>query len=296
MRRLMYELASSMSLWSAPLIQAITAAGVARGVSRWIAIFTALALTGMLTACAAVSPGSDGTDSPTARASAIHLALAQAYFRRGQMQIALGEVNQALSDNPDSAAELGTRALIEQSLGQVSAATQDYRSALSLDPHAVAIRTDFGWLLCSDHAYHEAMAQFTLARSGLEDASNPGMARLDLDSGVCAYRAGMWQVALRDLNQALAVEPAAPVVQTNLALVLFRSGHARDALAQLQTVNSNPGADAQTLWLGVLVARRLGDTLDMQEWRTRLVREFPNSEWAILAQQADYDDKSIFGY
>jgi type IV pilus assembly protein PilF len=292
----MYELASSMSLWSAPLIQAITAAGVARGVSRWIAIFTALALTGMLTACAAVSPGSDGTDSPTARASAIHLALAQAYFRRGQMQIALGEVNQALSDNPDSAAELGTRALIEQSLGQVSAATQDYRSALSLDPHAVAIRTDFGWLLCSDHAYHEAMAQFTLARSGLEDASNPGMARLDLDSGVCAYRAGMWQVALRDLNQALAVEPAAPVVQTNLALVLFRSGHARDALAQLQTVNSNPGADAQTLWLGVLVARRLGDTLDMQEWRTRLVREFPNSEWAILAQQADYDDKSIFGY
>jgi type IV pilus assembly protein PilF len=285
-----------MSLWSAPMIQVMTAEGGARGVPRWIATFTALALTGMLTACAAVSPGSGGANSPTARASAIHLALAQAYFRRGQMQIALGEVNQALSDSPDSAAELGTRALIEQSLGQVSAATQDYRTALSLDPHAVAIRTDFGWLLCSDHAYHEAMAQFTWARSELEDASNPGMARLDLDSGVCAYRAGMWQVALRDLNQALAVEPAAPVVQTNLALVLFRSGHARDALAQLQTVNSNPGADAQTLWLGVLVARRLGDMLDMQEWRTRLVREFPNSEWAILAQQADYDDKSIFSY
>jgi type IV pilus assembly protein PilF len=234
--------------------------------------------------------------SATTRASAIHLALAQGYFLRGQMQVALAEANQSLSENPDSAAGFGTRALIEQTLGEVSAATQDYRSALSLDPHSIAIRTDFGWLLCSSRKYGGAMAQFTLARNALEGRSIATLARLDLDSGVCAYREGLWQVARRDLSQALAGEPDSPVVRANLALVLFRSGHARAALEQLQAVNSNSVADAQALWLGVLVAHRLGDALDLHDWSTRLVRQFPDSQWAILAQQADYDDTSIFAY
>ena len=252
----------------------------------------------LLSACTAVSASGAQQEKATAvsRASAIHLALAQGYLQRGEPGVALGEINAALQDAPNNAQEIATRALIESALGENDAALHDYRAALVSAPASTAIRQDYGWLLCSQGNYVQAIAQF---RQALQDDAQraPSIdADIELDSGICEYRAGNLHGARLDLQQALLIKPLDPAARTNLALVDFRSNAPMAALREIAIVNGSAGANAQSLWLGVLLAHHQSDWADTQRWSAELINQFPSSRWAILAEQQSYGDTSIFKY
>ena len=269
---------------------------------RWQSLSLAGLLSGLLLlqlgGCASntaqsnnINGATPGAGSAEADKSAqIRLELAEGYYQRGQTQVALTEVGKALEQAPDYVPAYTMQALIQMSLGQNPQAEQSFRKALSIAPNNADALHNYGWFLCSNQRYAESFTMFKRALSvpGYRDAE-----RTDLAYGVCQYRDGDLAGAEKTLRAGFALNPANPALSTNLALVLFRQNQFKDALFYISRVNSGQYASAQSLWVGILVARQSGNTLDVSTWTTQLEQRFPDSREAIAAQQGRFNDPSL---
>lgn len=238
---------------------------------------------------------SNGAEPRTGSAEAdknaqIRLELAEGYYQRGQTQVALSEVGKALEQAPDYVPAYTMQALIQMSLSQNAQAEQSFRKALSIAPNNADALHNYGWFLCSNQRYAESFTMFQRALSvpGYRDAE-----RTDLAYGVCQYRDGDLAGAEKTLRAGFSLNPANPALSTNLALVLYRLNRFKDALFYISRVNSGQYASAQSLWVGILVARQSGDVLDSNRWTTQLEQRFPDSREAIAAQQGRFNDSSL---
>ncbi|WP_231480489.1 type IV pilus biogenesis/stability protein PilW [Thiomonas sp. FB-Cd] len=220
----------------------------------------------------------------------IRLELAEGYYQRGQTEVALSEVGKALEQAPDYVPAYTMRALIEMSLGRNAQAEASFRKALAIQPNNADALHNYGWFLCTDKRYAESFAMFKRA------LAVPGYRypqRTDLAYGVCQYRDGDIAGAERTLRAGFALDPANPALSTNLSLVLYRQNKLKDALFYIRRVNSGQYANAQSLWLGILIARAAADTLEATTWTNQLVQRFPDSREAIASQQGRFDDSSL---
>ncbi len=220
----------------------------------------------------------------------IRLELAEGYYQRGQAEVALSEVGKALDQAPDYVPAYTMQALIQMSLGQNPQAEQSFRKALSIAPGNADALHNYGWFLCTNHRYPES---FTMFQRALAVPGYRYPERTDLAYGVCQYRAGDLVGAEKTLRAGFSLDPANPALSTNLALVLYRQNKFKDALFYIQRVNTGKYASAQSLWVGILIARRSGDTLDTDTWTTQLEQRFPDSREAIAVQQGRFDDPSL---
>ncbi len=252
---------------------------------------------GLLGGCAAPGSSANYASAPAGTAPAkseksarIRLELAEGYYQRGQPQVALGEVQQALAEDPGYVPAYTMQALIHMSLGENDQAETSFRKALSLAPDNPDTLHNYGWFLCSNKRYKESFEMFrrALAVQGYRNAQ-----RTDLAYGVCQYRAGDLAGAEKTLTAGFALDPANPALSTNLAMVQYLRHEYPKALFYIRRVNSAPGASAQTLWLGVLIARKANDATDSAAWSQELISKFPDSVEAIAAQQGRYDDSAL---
>ena len=252
---------------------------------------------GLLGGCAAPGSSANYASAPAGTAPAkseksarIRLELAEGYYQRGQPQVALGEVQQALAEDPGYVPAYTMQALIHMSLGESDQAETSFRKALSLAPDNPDTLHNYGWFLCSNKRYKESFEMFrrALAVQGYRNAQ-----RTDLAYGVCQYRAGDLAGAEKTLTAGFALDPANPALSTNLAMVQYLRHEYPKALFYIRRVNAAPGANAQTLWLGVLIARKANDATDSAAWSQELISKFPDSVEAIAAQQGRYDDSAL---
>lgn len=236
--------------------------------------------------------GSAPGTQPTAadKSARIRLELAEGYYQRGQPGVALGEVDQALAQDPGYVPAYTMQALIHMSLGQNDQAEASFSKALSLAPDNPDTLHNYGWFLCSIKRYPDSFAMFrkALAVQGYRNAQ-----RTDLAYGVCQYRAGDLAGAERTLRAGFSLDPSNPAIATNLAMVQYLQHEYAHAMFYIQRVNAGNSANAQTLWLGVLIARKSGDATSAAQWSQMLVQKYPDSMEAIAAQQGRYDDSTL---
>ena len=264
---------------------------------RLVALLLGLALALTVAGCA-TRPEASGASAQTPNSgneqadknAQIRLELAEGYYQRGQTEVALSEVGKALEQAPDYVPAYTMRALIEMSLGRNAQAEASFRKALSIQPNNADALHNYGWFLCTNKRYAESFAMFKRA------LAVPGYRypqRTDLAYGVCQYRDGDVAGAERTLRAGFALDPANPALSTNLSLVLYRQNKLKDALFYIRRVNSGQYANAQSLWLGILIARAAADTLEATTWTNQLVQRFPDSREAIASQQGRFDDSSL---
>jgi type IV pilus assembly protein PilF len=223
----------------------------------------------------------------------LRLELAEGYYQRGQFQIALDEVNKALADKPDAVAAYNMRALIYMALGDNAKAEANFHEALRLSPDNADALHNYGWFLCQQKRYPAAFVQFDKA---LASPNYRYPVRTYLALGVCQYRAGDLNASEATLKKGFALDPANPALSTNLALVLDRLGKSKEALFYISRVNNGQYASAQSLWVGILIARHAGNALDAAQWTNQLEQRFPDSREAIAAQQGRFDDSTLLKY
>jgi type IV pilus assembly protein PilF len=237
---------------------------------------------------AGTAPGAKATQAD--KSARIRLELAEGYYQRGQPEVALGEVTQALQEDPGYVPAYTMQALIHMSLGENDQAEASFSKALSLAPDNPDTLHNYGWFLCSVKRYPESFKMFrkALAVPGYRNAQ-----RTDLAYGVCQYRAGDLPGAEKTLREGFALNPANPALATNLAMVQYLRHEYSKAMFYIRRVNSGSAATAQTLWLGVLIARKSGDMVSANQWSQQLVQKFPDSAEAIAAQQGRYDDSAL---
>ncbi len=221
------------------------------------------------------------------------LVLALAYFEQGQNDVALQEVRAALKIDPQNASAYNLLGLIHQrnhapALAQQSFETSAYwakQTASSVD--LADAQHNLGWLLCEQAQYPKAQAQFeqALSQTHYRQQSKTLMA-----SGICHLRAGQADAARQSWQQSLANDPLNALVRYQLALLDWQT-QPSVANTLLAPLHAQQLGSAESLWLGVRVARALNNPLDMQQLGQQLVQRYPESVQAQAWIQRKFEEQ-----
>ncbi len=262
----------------------------------WLAM-SLLALSG-LWACSA-NPGAFGSssgradlitdsDEPENRKRArIRMELAVGYFEQGQTMIALDEVKLALLADPLFADAHNLRGLVYMRLNELLLAQDSFHRSLALDPKNMNVMHNLGWLQCQQTHFPQAVESFGRA---LADPTYTGRAKTWLTQGLCQIRAGNLPHAETSLERSYELDPANPITGYNLSQLLFRRGELVRAQFQVRRINNSELANAESLWLGIKVERRLQNLVGAQQWGDQLKKRFPQSTELSAYERGQFDD------
>ncbi|HUR90161.1 MAG TPA: type IV pilus biogenesis/stability protein PilW [Ramlibacter sp.] len=228
------------------------------------------------------------SDETEARKRArIRLELAIGYFEQGKTDIALDELKQSISIDPSFAEAYNLRGLIFMRMNDNRAAEDSFRRAASVNPRDADTQHNLGWLLCQQGRYDESQRAFQVA---LANPLYAGRAKTLMAEGVCYTRAGKYEEAERSLARAYELDPGNPVTSYNFANLLYRRGENTRAQFVIRQLNNSELANAESLWLGIKVERRLNDGMAMRQLGEQLRKRFATSREAKSFERGAYDE------
>ena len=259
----------------------------------WIArsrVFAGLYLLVLLAACAGAGKTELGTasiDSEARKRARVYLELAATYFADGMNSYALDAMQQSLAADNGLYEAHNLRGLIYMRLNEPTLAEDGFRKALAVQSQAASVQHNYGWFLCQQGRMGEAMAMFSAA---LANPTYGARAKTWMTQGLCQAKAGQAATAENSLLTAFSLEPANPVVSYNLALHLFKQADYARAQAFIAPVNASQWANAQTLWLGIKLARKSADGVQVRALSASLRSRFAQSPELSLLDKGVFDD------
>ncbi len=259
----------------------------------WLAGTLLLALAG----CASQSSGANAvaphdivteSDEPEGRKRArIRMELAVGYFEHGQTKVALDELKQVIAADPGFPDAYNLRGLIYMRLNDPRQAEESFRRAVELNPRDANVQHNYGWMLCQQGRYDEALRAFGVAMASPLYA---GRAKTLMARGLCEARAGRTADAEASLARSYELDAGNPVTGYNLAALLFRRGDFARSRFYIRRLNNSELANAETLWLGIKVERRLDDRVAMRQLAEQLKKRFPQSREAAAYDRGAFDE------
>ncbi len=242
-----------------------------------------LALAGCASS-AAREGGADARADSTALRAQVHTDLAADYYLRTQYAVALQELTEALKADPGYAPAYNMLGLVNGELREDARAEENFRHALSLSPQFSEAHNNFGLFLCQRKRLKEAREHFDAALAN-PLYSSPEKALTN--AGSCAVEQGDLAAAELYFLRALKRAPEHASAQLGMAEVQYRQGRYLAARAMLRQLTDQTEANAQALWLGVRLERRLGDRETAANYGAQLQRRYPESmqtQWLITGQ------------
>lgn len=263
----------------------------------WVLLGSALLSAGaLLQGCAGTTGGSGArsveplteSDEPEIRKRArIRTTLASSYFEQGQDTVALDEVKQALAADAKYGPAYVLRGLIYMRLNDDRLAEESFRRALQINPNDPDALHNFGWFQCGHKREKEALGLFERA------VANPtygGQAKTLMAKGVCEMRLGLVKEAEASFAKSYQLDATNPITGYNLAALLFKRGEYERAQFYIRRLNGTELANAETLWLGIKIEKRLSNQVVADQLAQQLQRRFPNSpELAAYRRGAFYE-------
>lgn len=226
-------------------------------------------------------------DSEARRRARIRLQLASSYLEEGKVEIALEELQQALSADPTFPDAWNLRGVIYMRLGNVALAEDSFRRAASLNPRDSDILHNYGWLQCQQNRYPEAERTFNQA---LTNPLYGGRSKTLLAMGVCQARAGDNAAAERNLLRSYELDAGNPVTGYSLANLLYKRGDYQRAQFYIRRLNNSELANAESLWLGIRVENRMNDAQAMGQLSEQLRKRFPQSRERTALDRRAFDE------
>ena len=263
-----------------------------RGCAACLAVVTGLWLAG----CAAgpardpLAPPDAFTDSdvPEARKRATNrLNLAILYFQDGKNTIALDEVKQAIAADPNWFELYNMRGLIHMQASELALADASFQKALSINPGSSEVKHNYAVLLCKLKRVPEAIALF---RSAL---ANPAYAQVSnslMEQGLCYLGSGQKREAEASFVRALEANPSNPSATYHLAALLLERGELARAQMVARRLNNSDRANAQSLWLGIKIERRLDNREAVVQLAGQLRKRFAQSSEAAAYDRGAFDE------
>jgi type IV pilus assembly protein PilF len=228
------------------------------------------------------------SDEPEARKRArIRMELAVGYFEQGQTNVALDELKQVIASDPGFPDAYNLRGLIYMRLNDTRQAEESFRRAVALNPRDPNVQHNYGWLLCQQARYDESQRAFDVAMA------NPlyaGRAKTLMAQGLCQARAGRNEEAERSLARSYELDAGNPITGYNLATLLYRRGDFTRSQFYIRRLNNSELANAETLWLGIKVERRLNDQIAMRQLGEQLRKRFSQTREAAAYERGAFDD------
>lgn len=219
------------------------------------------------------------SDEPEARKRArIRIELAAGYFDQGQTSVALDQIKQALIADPNFGPAHSLRGLVYMRLNDNAMAEESFRRALQINPRDPDALHNYGFFACQQGRHAEGVQMFSRA---LTSPLYGGQAKTLMMLGTCQLRMGQTAEAEGSFSRAYELDPANPYVAFNLAALEFRRGELTKAQFVIRRLNNSEQANAESLWLGIKIERKMNNTQAAEQLAQQLQRRFPRSkEWS----------------
>lgn len=247
-----------------------------------------------LPGCVAVSENTDGSgivtdsDEPEVRRRArLRLELAMGYYEQDKINIALDEIKQSLVNDPNYADAYNVRGLIYLRLNDLGLAEDSFRRALAINPKDSNVLHNYGWLMCQQSRWPEAVQAFGQA---IENPNYGGRAKTWMTQGLCQIKAGKSSDAEYSFGKSFELDAANPITGYNLALLLYQRGDFIRSQFYIRRLNNGPLANSESLWLGIKIERRLGNRTVVDQLAGQLRNRFPKSHELELFERGAFNE------
>lgn len=265
---------------------------------RWTRLGLLLLCTGLGLLGCANNPGAakgaqatelvtDSDEPETRKRARIRLELAVGYFEEGQTTVALDELKQSLAADPNFAEAFNLRGLIYMRLNDTRLSEESFRRALALSPGDSNVLHNHGWLMCQQSRFAEANQMFAQALANSQYGDRP---KTLMTQGLCQIRAGQRAEAEANLTSSYELDAGNPITGFNLASLLYLRGEFIRAQFYIRRINNSDLANAESLWLGIKVERRMNNPDGVEQLATQMRKRFGQSREALLLERGSFDE------
>jgi type IV pilus assembly protein PilF len=252
-----------------------------------------------LSGCASAPPGAAGTnatrgeivtdsdESDQRKRARIRVELALGYFQQGKTNIALDEIKLAIAADPTFSDAYSLRGLVYLALNDFAFAEESFNKALSIRQKDPNVLHNLGWLKCQQAAYGSSLVFFEQA---LADPAYMGRAKTLMAQGLCQVRAGMLTEAESSFLKSYEYDAGNPVTGYNLSRLLFQKAELNRAQFYIRRLNNTEFANAESLWLGIKVEKKMGNLQAVEQLASQLEKRFSQSPEAASYRKGAFDE------
>lgn len=220
----------------------------------------------------------------------IRMQLAIGYFQEGNYTVALDEIKQAITIDPQLADAYGVRALIYTKMGELALADENFQHAMRLAPRNPELNNNYGSFLCQTDRTTQGIAQFEMAlKNPMYQSPNKAL----VNAGTCSLKMKNYDAAERYLLDALRYDANQPATNAGLAKLYYeRRDYPRAGffINRLKATSKLDTLSADVLWLAIRVERKLGEKASEQSLVTQLRRRHPASPEFAAFQRGAFDE------
>jgi type IV pilus assembly protein PilF len=213
-------------------------------------------------------------EAPPAYRAQLHAEIAAGFYERGQMQVAMQELEEAMKLDATNAKIYNVYGLVYAVLGEDGKAEQNFKQAVSLAPNDSEIRQNWGWYLCTHGKPRESIPEFEMA------IKNPLYKSPDValtNAGKCSIEFGDNRAGEAYLKRALTINPANISTVYNLALLMYRESRIEEARALMKRIMTAPNPAPDALYLGMCIERKASDRVTEASYVQQLKTRYPDS-------------------
>ncbi|MDO5103820.1 MAG: type IV pilus biogenesis/stability protein PilW [Lautropia sp.] len=216
------------------------------------------------------------------RRAKIRLELAVAHYQQGNLPLALQEAEAALKVDSGFAAAYGMKGLIYAAMSDAQKTEESFQQALKLSPKDAELNNNYGWYLCQTRRQREAIPHFEVAS---QDRQYVTPAKPLHNAGICLMQLGDDSGAEGYLLRSFKLDPSNAVAMYNLGELYLKQGNNEQAKFYADRLLATYQPTAETLWLGIRVAREAKDHTYEERLSEQLRRRFPRSPEATRLDQ-----------
>lgn len=258
-----------------------------------IVFFTTVLVAATVTGgCAGQSgPGGLAPEQPQTvsyQGAKIHTELAGEYYARGQMNVAIEELAEALRADPNYAPAYNVLGLVYMELREDVLAQQNFERALKIAPSDSDIHNNYGWFLCQRKRDQTDRA----VQHFMEALKNPLYTTPEksyTNAGLCSQSSGDSKRAEEFFKKALLIRPSYSQALLGLAEIYFKNGDLAAARANISRYMQVATPTAESLWLGIRIERKVGDHNVEASYTLQLKKRFPNSKEALALRDGKFE-------
>lgn len=221
------------------------------------------------------STGSLGEETRKSQGD-VYVKLAAEHLRQGNMPAALKNNKKALGIDPENGQSHSLMAVIYQRIGEDQLSEKHYQKAISLLEGDSYIHNGYGAFLCMKQRYSEADSQFSKA------LANPLYRTPEValtNAGDCAKRQGDFSRAESLLRKSLKYNKNLPKTLFLMSEIMLENQDSISARSYLKRFHSQSLESAQSLWLAIRIAKKLGDSKAVAVFEAKMKTTYPDSEY-----------------
>jgi len=223
--------------------------------------------------------GIDISETKANSAAGIYAELGLRYMQKGKYKLSVQKLRKAIELDPELPSAYLYLAELFYQLDEFEDAEANYRKAIEMDPGYSRAHNNFGAFLCGQKRYSESETQFLAA---IDNPLYENSAATLENMGLCMYADGQYAKAEDYFKQALVEVPYLGRSLYALAKIHYDRGDTPAAKLYLERYRRVAAQTPETLWLGIQVARKLGEKDSEASLVLLLEKRFPGSAEAKM--------------